>query len=170
MKSCGTCTLCCTVMGVDMAPHPEPHKPIYTPCRHLCKKGCGIYDIRPTTCRDWQCLWLFTQTLDTTLNLPKELRPDRCGVVLEVNYEGNFIAHCRTGEEWRRDSMRRFLLNAVARGTQVLVGHHEYYGLLRKDGRLEELVRVGADDRGQIQYARKESIEAKIHEAGEKAA
>jgi carbon storage regulator CsrA len=27
-------------------------------CRHLCRKGCGIYSERPGACRDFTCAWL----------------------------------------------------------------------------------------------------------------
>jgi hypothetical protein len=67
--------------------------------------------------------------------------------------------------------MREFLLtNLKKNGQIILIGHHEEYKLLRVDGSLEDLVRLGADEKGQIQYARKGSIEARIQELREKAA
>jgi hypothetical protein len=80
MKSCGGCTLCCDLVPVDAA---TLKKPGFTPCRHLrdmllvAGPGCGIYDSRPRPCRVWACVWL------TSPDLPAELRPDRCGVVLD---------------------------------------------------------------------------------------
>ena len=166
MRGCGSCNLCCTVMGINMDPHPEPHKPIYTPCRHMCKRGCGIYEIRPEACRVWECLWLFTQDLDKVgmQPLPKELRPDRCGVVLEMNSHGNVIAHCKTGPEFQQEPMASYLRKLANRLT-ILVGHHESYQLLKTDGRLVDMVRIGCDEEGLVQYAIKGSLEAKIAEA-----
>lgn len=168
MKSCGSCTLCCTIMGVQMDPHPEPMKPIYTPCRHECKRGCGIYEIRPDACRTWECFWLATQgfaeMFGVEIALPKDMRPDRCGVVLEMNSMGNVIAHCKTGREFQKEPMRSFL-RKLARKIQVLVGHHDSYQLLLPDGRLEDLVRLDTSEQGEIQYARKDELEAKIQMA-----
>ena|SRR5687768_17173147 len=52
-RKCGECTACCTIMGV-----PELEKPVYRACEHLCSKGCGIYNQRPTSCTQFECLWL----------------------------------------------------------------------------------------------------------------
>ena len=78
--SCGGCTLCCTLVPVDSA---ALKKPAFTPCKHLrdmllvAGPGCGIYETRPDACRAWSCVWL------TSPDLPPELRPDRCGVVVD---------------------------------------------------------------------------------------
>ena len=144
-----------------MAPHPEPHKPIYTPCRHECKGGCSIYDLRPKACRDFMCLWLATQQFGSN-RMPKNLRPDRVGVVLEVNSHNTDIAHCRTGEEWRKEPIISELRHYLLKDLTVLVGHHESYNLLRIDGTTEELVKVGEDPlTHEVQYARKAELIAK---------
>lgn len=80
MSSCGTCTLCCKIMGV-----PELHKLPGEWCQHVDpKKGCMIYDDRPQVCIDFECLWLQAQGRGDENMLKKpELRPDRCkGVVV----------------------------------------------------------------------------------------
>ena len=154
-RGCGSCRLCCTIMGVDMAPVSDFQKPVYTPCRHECKRGCAIYENRPTSCSSFECLWLFTQKLDRVVRMPKELRPDRTGVVIEVNTHGCFIAHCKTGPEWSREPMKHFLLQTCRNGTTVLVGHHETYFILNPDGTTEELIRVGVDKSGEVTYVRK---------------
>ena len=71
MKECGECTLCCTLTRV-----PELNKAEGVPCSNLCN-GCSIYDIRPPSCSKFQCLW----TQDE--NMSENLRPDKCGAVLE---------------------------------------------------------------------------------------
>ena len=159
-RGCGSCRLCCTVMGVDMKPVSDQQKPVYTPCRYECKKGCSIYENKPTSCSSFECLWLFTQKLDDEVRLPKELRPDRTGVVIEVNTHGCFIAHCKTGPEWKRNPMRKFLLGVCRRGTTVLVGHHETYFILNPDGTTEELVKIGTDKSGEVQYVKKRELDA----------
>ena len=77
---CGGCTLCCTLVPVDAV---DLKKPGFVPCPHLrdlllvAGPGCGIYDTRPRPCRAWSCVWL------TSPGLPPELRPDRCGWVID---------------------------------------------------------------------------------------
>ena len=53
-KTCGSCTLCCKVVGVA-----ELKKPADVWCGHCNKaKGCKIYDTRPQECRTFYCLFL----------------------------------------------------------------------------------------------------------------
>jgi len=73
-RSCGPCTLCCTVMAVD---RPEMQKEAGVTCRH-CKGGCTIYETRPALCRDFHCGWRQLPILDD------DWRPDRSGVFVEV--------------------------------------------------------------------------------------
>jgi hypothetical protein len=55
-RACGPCTACCTVYAIDdVGVHKEAHEP----CRHIrATDGCGIYTVRPPTCREFVCLWL----------------------------------------------------------------------------------------------------------------
>lgn len=57
-RKCGSCTACCTYMGVN-----ELQKHTGVKCPHLrgpsaLSKRCGIYSSRPTACQAYQCLWL----------------------------------------------------------------------------------------------------------------
>jgi hypothetical protein len=72
MRQCGECTACCTALAVQ-----ELDKPRYRPCQHLGEAGCGAYQSRPGSCRDYQCLWLQGFLGD-------EDRPDRLGVIVTV--------------------------------------------------------------------------------------
>lgn len=74
-RSCGGCTLCCTVLRVDELP-----KLGGVPCAKLVADGCGIYARRPPVCRGYRCMWL-QGALDV------EDRPDRLGAVLDVVVE-----------------------------------------------------------------------------------
>jgi hypothetical protein len=81
MRSCGTCTRCC-----ELVPVKELNKASFTPCRHelglfAIRPGCAIYPVRPHGCRSWKCLWLKDDTW------PDELRPDRCGIVVDENID-----------------------------------------------------------------------------------
>ena len=53
MRTCGSCTACCTVMGVDEIQKPERQR-----CPHLCSSGCSTYEKRPETCSSWSFDWL----------------------------------------------------------------------------------------------------------------
>ena len=67
-KTCGSCTLCCKVVGVA-----ELKKPADVWCGHCNKaKGCKIYDTRPLECRTFYCLFLLLQ--NHLQNLPQRYR------------------------------------------------------------------------------------------------
>jgi hypothetical protein len=77
MRSCGTCAACCggwlrLLVGdliVDGAP-----------CPHSTGHSCGIYDRRPTTCRDFACAWIKPES-----PIPSGFRPDKVGIIVLDN-------------------------------------------------------------------------------------
>ena len=78
-RSCGSCTACCTAIGVQ-----ELDKPAGVRCAHLRPrhaKPCGIYEVRPPGCHLYACAWL--QGV-----IPRRDRPDRIGVVFDSTREG----------------------------------------------------------------------------------
>ncbi len=77
-RSCGSCSLCCTVLRVD-----ELQKLGGVPCRKLGPpgQGCSIHETRPGICRRYRCLWLQGK-------LDEEDRPDRLGAILDLISEG----------------------------------------------------------------------------------
>ncbi|WP_375383374.1 YkgJ family cysteine cluster protein [uncultured Sphingomonas sp.] len=76
-RTCGDCTVCCTLLKVDA---PNFKKPAETPCAHLASRGCGIHAIRPGICRTWFCAWRRIAAL------PEEARPDRSGLLVSLNF------------------------------------------------------------------------------------
>jgi hypothetical protein len=71
-----------------------PGKPRDTQCDKYCN-GCTIYENRPKVCADFQCLWLRINTVSKK-NLPAELRPNKCGVMVTFQFEdgaGRLILH-----------------------------------------------------------------------------
>ena len=100
MNKCGECTACCVSLRVDATESKEWEK-----CRHLCN-GCSIYNDRPETCKKFKCLWLSTQESDNPF--PEEARPDKCGVMLWANTDGDFIAQCE-GDEWKHGKIAIWL-------------------------------------------------------------
>lgn len=136
---CGTCTLCCTLMKVAM----EPPKPARQTCGHCTAGGCSIYAERPDVCQGFQCLWLASQQI-ANYALPPAMRPDRSGVVIDLNAAGTVLVHCERPGSWKREPMRSWLLHH-ARHTNVILELPIGVELLRKDGSTEELSSIGVD-------------------------
>jgi hypothetical protein len=61
-RHCGSCTMCCFILGVDA---PDLTKPPDSKCRH-CEAGVGciIYERRPDLCRNFYCGWLVASVFD----------------------------------------------------------------------------------------------------------
>jgi len=100
-KSCGSCTKCCTVMGV-----PELKKRPWDECPHVVAgAGCGIYTERPSGCRKFICGWL----LDP--NMGPDLKPENCHVVFYQKNEQNIVATCDANypDAWRKPNVIEFL-------------------------------------------------------------
>ncbi len=75
-RECGSCTACCTVLAIA-----ELHKPARWACDHVDCSGCGIYEARPQSCRDFHCAWLRGE-----ISGNGSLRPDRLGVMFDYFY------------------------------------------------------------------------------------
>ncbi len=83
MNRCEECSWCGFFTAV-----PELAKPTNQWCC-FCKpgEGCGAYNLRPSSCKEYICLYLANHWL------PKIYRPDQCGVMFEKLYDSNvFLA------------------------------------------------------------------------------
>lgn len=78
-RSCGSCTLCCTLLPTDL---PRGKKLANEKCENICSKGCKIYETRPLPCRAFSCRWLFDEHTD------KLRRPDKTGYVIDPMLDG----------------------------------------------------------------------------------
>ena len=76
-RSCGDCTMCCTILTVDT---PDFKKAAGAPCAHLGEQGCSIHAVRPHICRTWFCAWRRVQAM------PDEARPDRSGILASIDF------------------------------------------------------------------------------------
>lgn len=82
-RQCGDCTLCCKVLAVT-----ELNKAKGDWCSHVVKKrGCGIYETRPQSCRAFKCLWL------SDANLPAEWRPNKAKFVMVGESQTGIVLH-----------------------------------------------------------------------------
>lgn len=71
--SCDGCTVCCEVMGVE-----ELNKRKWEKCQHA-GIGCHIYETRPQSCREFQCMWLQGLVGD------ESTRPDKLGLMFRLD-------------------------------------------------------------------------------------
>jgi hypothetical protein len=100
-------------MGVE-----ELQKPPCEKCIHEAGK-CTIYHFRPNSCREFRCMWL--DLVGTEYELPKAMRPDRCGVIFAVSTDNSFVT--MNVDPARPDSVNnkgvKKLAERLAHGTPV---------------------------------------------------
>lgn len=114
MSACGDCNVCCTLMGVE-----ELRKPHGEACVHICPKGCSIYQFRPASCREFECLWLQMQARENPL--PKAMRPDRCGVMfVPAPITDTIAAHCTTKEAFDTKPVSTHVARWLRHGIKVV--------------------------------------------------
>lgn len=65
-------------MGLSTIP-----KSHYTPCVHICGKGCAIYETKPAECTLWECAWK-----SGWIDGDERRRPDQLGVMFEFRLVG----------------------------------------------------------------------------------
>lgn len=154
MRSCGACTLCCTLLPVA-----EIGKASGTRCRHQkFAKGCKLYHnaAMPHSCRLWNCRWLVN---DDTNDLS---RPDRSHLVIDLMPDFITLTDNDTGQQqhigvvqvWcdpkhrdahRDPQFRAYVERRAAQGHAVLVrfNSHEAITLfapqLSSDGQWHEI-------------------------------
>jgi hypothetical protein len=82
MRTCGECTVCCTVGGVP-ALNKEPHER----CQYENGK-CSLFGKpeRPAVCSSYRCSWLYGHG-------GEEDRPDKIGVLFSINATKNGNIH-----------------------------------------------------------------------------
>jgi hypothetical protein len=120
---CGSCTACCKVFAIKEAP---VTKPAGVWC-HQCNvgKGCKIYDTRPQTCVDFECLWLLSQSRSDAERMGPHLRPDRCKVVFSATTNDQIMsATTMPGAPlaYQRSDVRELIDCMVGGGVAVVVG------------------------------------------------
>ena len=140
VNHCGSCTLCCKVLGVTGEVRGVPLKKERAGwCEHCAiGKGCKVYTDRPTVCAEFECLWL--QGRKRGEPVPDELRPDRCGVVFAPSTNSNAIgAHmdANKSEAWKRGVALEWVRKLVAAGLYVTLDYGDYAEVktvLRREG------------------------------------
>jgi hypothetical protein len=121
-RECGECNLCCKwltheVYGQVITPN--------NPCRFV-RECCTIYEDRPETCKNYQCLWL--QGV-----LPEWMYPHLIGVIVSVKdwTHGQYLEVCEAGKPLTIEVLSLlFNLNVPIKyqlhGSWILVGSLEF--------------------------------------------
>jgi hypothetical protein len=127
-RSCGGCTLCCQLIGVE-----EIKKTSFQDCPHrhgvlhASGPGCGIYAGRPRSCAAWACMWLRSDPKDW----PELERPDRVGFVVDELVDLIRLGGVETpaaqiwvsqghDDAWRHDPGHAIIHSLIAKGLAVL--------------------------------------------------
>jgi len=116
-RACGSCTLCCKVLGI-----PETDSAKGDWCRH-CQpgKGCTVYAERPARCAEFMCGWLAWD------RVPDHWHPakSRIVVVSELGFRLNFTVDPGAPGRWREapyyQEIKAMAVMAFAENRQVLV-------------------------------------------------
>lgn len=111
-RACGTCSLCCKVVGVQ-----ELNKPIGTWCSHAKRQnGRAVYDARPASCRIFRCQWPLAE------GIGPESKPDRAEFALLKSDNGRHLTvfvDPGTPGAWRRSPYYEALKNRAKLGLPV---------------------------------------------------
>lgn len=114
--TCGSCTMCCKLMGV-----PELDKPPGEWCKHCDPKvGCTIYDDRPESCKDFECLWLQAQSREVkSMLMGPGLKPNQCkGVIVTTTKSEGLVIKV---DKHRSNALLSGPLQRLVRGTPKLI-------------------------------------------------
>lgn len=145
-RSCGGCTLCCKVLGIDALSKPKGQW-----CGH-CRTGagCAIYSERPQECRAFDCLYI------SGPQLGDHWLPSRCKMVVCVNDAvGRIEVHVDGGRPgaWRTEpyyaELKGWARAAAADGGQILICLPDRTIVMLPDKDVD-LGRMEADDRIEV--------------------
>jgi hypothetical protein len=120
-RSCGPCSMCCYMMGVEAL-----DKPKYRWCQH-CKpgKGCSIYGNRPAVCKTFACMWLIQ------VHIGDHWYPLKSKMVLDLQYKDDephpvlhVIVDPRYPNRWREEPYYSDIKSMALTGYRGDLGQH----------------------------------------------
>ncbi|HJR55253.1 MAG TPA: hypothetical protein VJ798_01645 [Rhizomicrobium sp.] len=149
-RECGTCTLCCKVMGIHAL-----DKPRGVWCSHAMPgQGCAIYETRPEECRKFACVWLADE------NLGPEWKPEKCKMVLvseEARKRTMVYVDASMPDAWKRspylERLTALMHAGLPLGRLVFIDVGGKVSLMLPD-RMEDLGRLGLQDEVVLQMIR----------------
>lgn len=89
-------------------------------CQHVCSRGCRIYEARPSSCSEFECVWLQGA-------LPRFMRPDKIGIVFvqDPSRDDRFLGHVDLAVKngWAKNEALTRALAALGRaGIEIALG------------------------------------------------
>ena len=116
-RNCGDCHACCIHLPIPAGEVCMNIKPTGVHCPNLTDLGCRIYETRPVTCQQFQCVWL------TDTSWPPAWRPERSGLLcLREEIENGVLA--ALVYEIERDALARptseWIITKLAESTTVV--------------------------------------------------
>jgi hypothetical protein len=141
-RGCGSCTLCCRVLGIG-----EILKPPGQNCPDCAVgEGCTIYERRPRTCRDFYCGFLVMKDLD------EQWWPAVSKLILIFDGEDNRVrvhVDLDDPDAWRREpyytKLKQWAVVAVPHRTQIIIRVQDHAFALLPDRDID-LGIMGDDD------------------------
>lgn len=99
----------------------ELDKPGNAWCKH-CRigAGCQIYDNRPASCQEYECVWLKSQRFPRPL--PVGLRPDKSKVVIGTINNGDDVVLYVTPDRrdaWNKGEFRKLVTRWQSKGMSI---------------------------------------------------
>lgn len=158
-RECGSCTMCCKLMGIVDA---QLNKPANKWCEHcVIGVGCKIYSQHPESCKLFECMWL----QDKHGVLSDDLRPDRIGVVAHGTINGGILVHSDPARPtaWRHPKLLAKLKALAAAGFPVSVTTGNRFWVITASTEWEatpDTVQRGPT--GQVRVVVPEAVKAKI--------
>ena len=140
-RSCGTCTMCCKLLDIDVL-----EKPRGVWCKHCNPKaGCTAYETRPQACRGFYCGYLRIADLDERWKPAKakflinfEERANRIAIHADAERAGawRIEPYYSTIKQWAADAQRNggsVMIWAGDKVTLVLPDREKELGAVRDD-------------------------------------
>ena len=117
-RECGECGECCFALAVDVE-----DKPRMKACPHFCS-GCSIYDNRPESCAEWNCLWLMG-------SVPHSQRPDRTKIIFWLpdtetagRWGNRLVMAAETKKSaYRMQSNEKYIRHLHRQGNNIMLLH-----------------------------------------------
>lgn len=110
---CAGCTACCESLPINDIKLTKPEGVL---CMH-CDKGCSIYDDRPESCRNFDCLYNLAEDMHISL------RPDNLNVIFEdITTKIQLgLVHHKHLKDWKTDTLLKHIEKLNAKGISVVI-------------------------------------------------
>lgn len=110
---CLGCMACCESLPINDIKLTKPEGVL---CVH-CDNGCSIYDDRPESCRNFDCMYNLAADMDISL------RPDKLNVIFEgiTTKIQLALVHHNHIDDWKTDTLMDHIAKLNADGISVVI-------------------------------------------------